>query len=190
MARTLYPAKFKSCGTMQIKKPRDKIRIYLDWLTPLEDLPNTDKGAMFNAILHYGFDGKIIELPEHLRLAFKMLKFQIDKSLEEESVNLYVVKLYNHEECFFKIGVAKNIKKRIQSFTGLGYDAIRMESLEIRFDDREQALSFEKKLHDELGMFQHYPKKKFGGQFECFSDQCFDSIDMAIRKLRKEVEDE
>jgi len=149
-----------------------------------------ERGTLFDSILRYGFYGEEKELPTHLKAVFQFLKYQIDKSLENEKVSLYVVKLYDHQESFFKIGIASNIKKRVQSFTNIGYDAQIMESLEVRFDDREQALLYEKNLYNKLGLIHHLPKKKFGGQYKCFSDDCFDSISKFIMELKREIGNE
>lgn len=172
------------------KKPREKFRFYIDWMEPLMDLPNNEVGILFTGILKYAFHNEIIEVPDHLSAAFKIIRFQVDKSLEHEKVNLYVVKLSDSKESFFKIGIAHDIAKRIQSFIGVGYSAERFTSFEIKFNDREGALNFEKRLHDKLDEFKYFPKKKFGGQFECFSTTCFDEIDLAILKLKEELKDE
>lgn len=171
-------------------KQRNKFKFHTIWYKALQHFAQEEKGMLFESILEYVFHEKEITLPTHLKSVFEFLKYQIDESLENEKVSLYVIKLYDSHESFFKIGIASNIKKRIQSFTNIGYDLIRFEGFETRFNDREQALNFEKRLHDELYLFQHFPKKKFGGQFECFSEECFNSIDKAIKKIKEEIEDE
>jgi hypothetical protein len=170
--------------TNRCKKPRDKFKFRLDWCRALNHFPQKEKGQLFEAILEYAFYGEEKKLPIRLDAVFQILKYQIDESLEKEKVSLYVVKLYDDKETFFKIGIASDIKKRIQSFTNIGYDAIVMDSVKIVFEDREEAFIFEKRLHNELGLFQHLPQKKFGGQYECFNDCCYDSILKAIDKIK------
>jgi hypothetical protein len=169
------------------KKQREKFRFYTHWYDQIAYFSTEEIGILFKAIVDYVFNQKYKDLPPHLIPVFESLKHQIDESFEREKVNLYVVKLYNSKESFFKIGVASNVKKRICSFTSIGYKIALLDNLKAKFDDRKDAMVFEKKLHNKLKLFRYFPEKEFGGQFECFSGDCLDSIAVAINELKQEI---
>lgn len=71
----------------KLKKPREKFRFYTEWYRAFKPFSMEERGTLFDSILQYGFYGEEKELPTHLKAVFEFLKYQIDKSLENERVS-------------------------------------------------------------------------------------------------------
>jgi hypothetical protein len=80
--------------------------------------------------------------------------------------NLYLIKLENKKESFYKIGTSVHRYCRFYQIMKFGYRATIIYML-MGLDCRD-AMQAEMYLH---GIFNPYdPKKKFGGYRECFQD--------------------
>lgn len=80
---------------------------------------------------------------------------------------LYLVKCFNENERFFKIGITSNhINKRLNK-SSMPY---KFELISLKNGDPEYIWNKEKSLHKDLVMFRHEPKISFNGETECFSE--------------------
>ncbi len=86
-----------------------------------------------------------------------------------DSFKVYVIKCWNDEEEFYKIGKTyTTLKQRFNSKRDLPYD---YEAIEIIEDKCGLIVSrLEKDLQNKNKDFKYIPKLKFGGMFECFSE--------------------
>jgi hypothetical protein len=77
---------------------------------------------------------------------------------------LYKIKLYNNEECFYKIGITTTtISNR---FNQIPYN---VEIIELITTNLYDGYYQEKQLHEQLSEFKYFPKINFGGKHECFT---------------------
>lgn len=85
--------------------------------------------------------------------------------------SIYLMKLYNDSEMFYKIGISKEAGKRakiISRETGYKVDVLA----EMRFENAEKAFYGEKYLHDIFKFCSYSPQILFQGHTECFSYIC------------------
>jgi hypothetical protein len=82
--------------------------------------------------------------------------------------NVYLVKLWNEEESFYKIGVSCHKFSRFYQLMKFGYKA-EIVFMTLRLDSY-LAYDLESYLQDEFSSFSYLPKVKFGGYTECFQD--------------------
>lgn len=83
--------------------------------------------------------------------------------------NIYLFKIYNTDECFYKIGISKNFLNRSSQITcEAGYTC---EVLYTQFfSDPEVVYDLENVLHKEFKEVSYTPKIRFSGSTECFSN--------------------
>lgn len=98
--------------------------------------------------------------------------------------NLYVFKLKNDNEEFFKIGIAKNIKNRMNNIKP--YDCELLYSFNI---DRYNASYIEKILHSYFYEYSYKPILKFDGYTECFYDISIDEVENIINSYNSKESD-
>lgn len=82
--------------------------------------------------------------------------------------SIYLMKLCNDSEMFYKIGISKDSRKRgriISSKTGYEVEVLA----EMRFENAEEAFYGEKYLHDIFKFCSFSPQILFQGHTECFS---------------------
>ena len=89
---------------------------------------------------------------------------------------LYLVKLSNDSECFYKIGITTNMEKR---FTR-GKTPYDIEIVKLVEGDSSVIWESEKEIHRKLFDFRYTPKNKFDGSTESFS---IESINTAIEVM-------
>lgn len=79
--------------------------------------------------------------------------------------SLYIIKLFNDDECFYKVGITvKTVKQR---FNRIPY---KIEELKIIVGDGGYIFDLETQLHKILSNYHYKPKNNFGGsKLECFS---------------------
>ena len=81
---------------------------------------------------------------------------------------LYILKCFNDEEEFYKIGInMTSIKKRYPTKKSMPY---QYEIVLILEDDAGQIWDLEKNLHSELRPLFYTPKISFAGQHECYTE--------------------
>ena len=77
---------------------------------------------------------------------------------------LYKIKLFNNNECFYKIGITTtSINNRLKQ---IPYNAEIIELINTNLYD---GFYQEQQLHEELSQFKYNPQIKFGGKNECFT---------------------
>lgn len=91
-----------------------------------------------------------------------------DECYKNIKCSLYFLKFEYKGEVFYKVGISKNLRKRVQEFRSkTPYNVELIRHIETDLEDafkREQNYLFEYKV------FKHFPKYKFGGDSECFKE--------------------
>lgn len=99
---------------------------------------------------------------------------------------LYLIKLYNNDESFYKIGISgyslKGNVKRYRQYKTLGYDT--KELLKINFDNELELREYELKLKHIIKPYLYLPKKwNYNISTECFSEEILEVIFKNINSL-------
>lgn len=97
------------------------------------------------------------------------------KSKNFESFKVYIIKCWNEDESFFKIGrTFTTVKKRFSSKTALPYkyEIIR----EIINDDAHYIGELETNLKNINSMYRYKPEIHFNGMWECFSKVQYEEV--------------
>jgi hypothetical protein len=141
---------------------------------------DAEKLFVIDFVMTYVFDEKILEIPNNLPKEIgalcKIFIWQLKASLNEEKTSVYVVKLQNLEEEFYKIGISKSEKSRLSSYRNLGFNTYLVEGLTKIFPTRQQALDFEKECHFSLLDYSYTPIVNFAGKTECFKIEAIEHI--------------
>lgn len=87
------------------------------------------------------------------------------RSKHFDSFKVYIIKLYNENESFYKIG--RTYRKTKERFRGIKYDYEILH--EFIFDTAKEAFNYEGDLKRGHKEFKYLPKIKFNGKHECFS---------------------
>ena len=92
---------------------------------------------------------------------------------------VYVFRITSHNESFYKIGIAADLKGRIYNIKRdvEDYDC---EVIFSHLTDCTSAWDIEKMLHFDHKQFRYMPKHKFKGSTECFSEVDLDSVSKLI----------
>jgi len=92
-----------------------------------------------------------------------------DKSKNFDSFKVYIIRCWNDEEEFYKIGKTfVTIKERFNSGLSLYYEYELIECFV--FKNSKDASNFERYLQKHNRAYRYTPKKYFGGYHECFSN--------------------
>lgn len=75
----------------------------------------------------------------------------------------YIIRLFNDNESFMKIGITTDFKKRMDDFP------YKYEIFYLIEEYPAQTYEKEKQLHKKFKKFKYLPNIAFGGQFECFN---------------------
>lgn len=89
--------------------------------------------------------------------------------------SVYIMKMRIQEDSFLKVGISKNIKRRIIGLTGGGMSEVELLYQE-HFDDAAIAWNVEKMLHREFKSNSYIPSVKFEGFSECFDLSIEDEV--------------
>tara|TARA_R110001592_G_scaffold70707_1_gene216432 strand:- start:531 stop:1493 length:963 start_codon:yes stop_codon:yes gene_type:complete len=94
------------------------------------------------------------------------------RSKHFDSFKIYFIKCYDEDEVFYKIGNTYNkIDRRFESRLPYQYEVLNTKEVS-DINDREGArmiYDMEKRFKRMNKSNKYFPKKKFGGMFECFS---------------------
>lgn len=96
--------------------------------------------------------------------------------------SLYVLKLKYNDSEFYKVGISKEVMKRIKSFKRKGIQLVGGYSY--WFDDSEYVWYLEKEIHSLLNQYKYKPEVKFGGCTECFKCDNIDFVYDYINLIR------
>lgn len=84
-----------------------------------------------------------------------------------KTVSVYLIKIYNETECFYKIGITcKTVKERFRKLkgkTGYSYEVINIKKL-----PPDRAWDFELYIKRRYKHYKYHPLVKFAGSSECF----------------------
>lgn len=91
------------------------------------------------------------------------------KQARERLCELYILKCFNEEEEFYKIGITMNsIKKRYKNSRDMPYKYLIISEI---FGGAEEIWDLEKKVIIENKIFKYQPIKFFKGKGECFTKE-------------------
>lgn len=95
-------------------------------------------------------------------------KIAAKKSKKFESFKIYIIKCWNEQETFYKIGrTFVNMKRRFQSKTEMPYDYTILKIIE---GDPDEIYNLEIKLKNMNKENKYIPLLKFNGSKECFNN--------------------
>lgn len=138
----------------------------LEWLANYVDFHREGHKIVIDAI----HSNQVIELPVDKRTQMEGFHTPLlaERNKSEWSLTpaiVYIVKLYDNNENFYKIGLTTlTTKERIEPHVPYNYSIIKETYLSL-YD----AVYEEKRLHGLLESYKYLPKKFFGGHTECFS---------------------
>lgn len=90
-----------------------------------------------------------------------------DLSLMDQGAMIYIIRCYNEQEEFYKIGITtKSLATRFPDSSSLPYE---FDVLSLQNGDRKKLYQFETLLKRLLNKYRYVPKKEFKGRTECFS---------------------
>lgn len=109
----------------------------------------------------------------------------INPLLQNRQGYFYLLKMWDEDEAFIKVGVSKEYKKRLTRYTeqGLNFEILKV----ITFDTTRESAVFEKEVLDYIrdSNFKHIPFNKFKGWTECagleFQNKIVEFIDKGAR---------
>jgi hypothetical protein len=116
----------------------------------------------------------------------------INSSVYERNINvyLYLIRLYNDNEEFLKIGITNYPENRYLEFKKVGYKID--EIFRWQYKNRTKVFDVERKCHNEFAFFKYTPLNKFGGFTECFSIDLLskiDDINEFVQNCKNEISD-
>lgn len=111
----------------------------------------------------------------------------VERNKEEykkEMTTLYIIKCFDDDESFFKIGItSRGLNRRFSSNKYIKYN---YESLYEAYINLYDAAVIESKLHKLYERHSYTPLKRFGGWTECFSEINLDEIKRIIDEYKTE----
>lgn len=161
---------------MTNQNTRSSFAFYRAFYDAIKTLPKENQLEVYNAICRHSLNEEVLPLKGISNSVFTLIKTKLDMDLEryyngkkrvDSQTFLYFIELKNELENFVKIGIAKDVNKRISAFKRCGYDVFILKN--IRFDCLKDALDAELKMHNKYKTYQYYPLKKIGGYSECFT---------------------
>lgn len=106
--------------------------------------------------------------------AYKKLEggYSYEKALQGHykfSGYLYIIRMYNNEESFIKIGISINLKLRMIHLKSQSKYKIKIIKTNF-YKDFNQAIIKEHNQHIKFKEFSYLPENKFNGRYECFTE--------------------
>jgi hypothetical protein len=99
--------------------------------------------------------------------SYSAWKLKGEKSKSFDSWKIYIIKCWNEEETFYKVG--KSFKTVIDRFSELGAMPYEYEIIYQKTSSSSYKISkLEQEIHNKLKEYKYKPLKKFGGCNECF----------------------
>lgn len=89
------------------------------------------------------------------------------ESLNYKTVTVYVIRVYDDNEEFYKFGITNSLERRFRNKHRMPYQYDLIESIE--FTDYAEAYDFENMLRRCVRGSRYKPIKGFGGETECFT---------------------
>jgi len=90
---------------------------------------------------------------------------QFNKSKTKDIYKVYIIRIFNNEENYYKVGRTFNkIKKRFNGTIPYNYEILKI----ITSNNGSEIYSLEKKLHKKLKNYKIKPVLRFKGDTECF----------------------
>lgn len=94
--------------------------------------------------------------------------------------SLYLVRIYNDRESFYKVGISVNIKDR---FSDLRKDSgYRSELMSVIEGTAEEVWELEYRIKRDYKMFSYIPNNVFAGHTECYGEEGLESLKLFFNK--------
>lgn len=178
----MYPESLLSGGQPSIKSAINKSEYFINMCKEVHgNTYNYDKVTYktnsTEIIIKCKIHGDFLQTPNnHLskgsgcpkcKTNFAYTKTSWLKLCEGRSPKLYVIRCWNDDEEFIKIGITSedNINKRFSRTTKLPY---KYEVLKVIEGSAEYIFNLEKRAHSIFRKYKYIPNIKFGGYTECF----------------------
>ena len=114
---------------------------------------------------------------------FKMENYE---KMATDGANLYILKMEKEGESFWKIGISKDVSKRIKQLSRSEYDV--KEGYYFFHKDSGLIYLIEKDLHEYYKDCKYVPLSKFKGSGECFDYVDIEHVKNYVYTLFKIVE--
>lgn len=115
------------------------------------------------------------------RLGFKRDELDIDKA-KKIKCYLYLIKLSNEDETFYKVGISRRPKKR---FSDLKRHGFNLEKIQMSLSNLLNSVTMESKVLRKFKSFKYRPVTDMHGHTECFNKYL--PIDKAKDFINKEL---
>ena len=140
-------------------------KLPINLLKDFEHLSNEDLGILFKNILNY-FNLENVNIGK-LQNEFEVLILRIfELNKFTESNFCYLIKMFNEDEEFIKIGFSDNIEARYEHFNNIGY--VVQEIYKTNHLSKHLGIQTEKYLHKYFYERKYNPLMNFSGRTECF----------------------
>lgn len=113
------------------------------------------------------------------RLGFKRDELDIDKA-KKIKCYLYLIKLSNKDETFYKVGISRRPKKRFYDLKRHGFN---LEKVQMVFGNLLDSVTIESKVLREFKCFKYMPVTEMHGYTECFTK------DLPIKEVKQYIEE-
>lgn len=108
----------------------------------------------------------------------RSIRFNNEKNIRNITQYIYFLEIINNEEIFYKIGVSKNVKKRVSD---LKRELKCSINILYKFEcDIFEAFNFENFIINYFKEYRYYPKIEFGGRTECFKENVLDKYNSML----------
>lgn len=116
------------------------------------------------------------------KLAHRPSPYNVTKALRGDfnyPSYIYLIRLHNETESFLKVGVSKNVNRRILEFKTKGYlvDIIFAKY----YESCNDAILLEQNIHSSINESRYTPLEIFKGRYECFEEV---TLDLILTQLR------
>jgi len=169
--------------------------LYSDLIHTIKLLSKEDAGELFLHILKYVNDENPVADNKIIDIVFTPIKIQLKRDLEKWSEKkgsfsdagkesakarrlskpqLYVLKFFNNDEAFIKVGITDYSIGRRYSSSGEGGGKVgyKFEIIHQYFegDGSIGILELEQKVSAKFSQYKYAPEHKFGGHMECYCE--------------------
>jgi len=123
----------------------------------------------------------------------KLGKYNVKNSKNRESLYkeqtaiLYLMKIHNSEETFYKVGISISLFDRISNIKSLSKCEVEViHSVNMTLFE---AVNREHTILDQLSKYSYLPKKRFSGYRECLSVDCLEEVNKAFTQIYDNYKD-
>ena len=188
---------------------KKSVLLYCDIIHTVSELTNEEAGILFKHYLSYINDLNPIAPDKLTQIVFEPIKQNLKRDLKKweakvgnfseagkisvkakrliNQPQLYIIKLYNDNEAFIKVGVTDfSVSRRFRSsgdgMSKLGYKFDVLYQY-FKSDYNVSLIDVESAVGNKFRDVQYLPKNKFGGYLECYEIDYLEDIKLFCDKM-------